>query len=93
MPKSKLRRIAALSALVLAIVTLALVGGANAFAATGKPVTGTKGAVGKTGKAGKVGKLVRLGSEVRNEGDEDGAREPNGGEPPNEPPVDFHFGW
>ena len=96
MPESKLRRIAALGALVLATVTLALAAGSSAFAATGKPVTGTKGAsgkAGKTGKTGKVGKFVRpVGGDGNEHGDDD-APEWNGGSPPEDPPTNNHFGW
>jgi hypothetical protein len=94
--KSKLRRLAAFGALVLAIVTLTLAAGANA--ATGKPVTGVKAAAGKTGKTGKTGKAGKTGKLVRPVGDDEGDRgddadELHAGGPPEEPPISRHFGW
>jgi hypothetical protein len=86
-PESKLRRIAALATLVLAVILLALAGGGNAFAAGAKAPWGAKGAKAAPSRAAKVVTRVRF--------DEfDPPIDPGGdGGGPIEPPSDSHFGW
>ncbi len=87
MPESKLRRIAALALLVLAVVMLAFAGGASASAGGPKAAKGAKSTASAKGKAAKVGTRARLydAGPPTDPGDD--------GRGWVDPPGDIHFGW